>query len=177
MSLSQFMEKRTSFNPLVIGLTLFFILFLVLMILVAPMQTQALLDQAKAGIFANFSWFYVLTFSIFLGFLLILSVSSLGNIKLGNDEEEPEFGFLSWLAMLFAAGMGVGLMFFGVAEPLTHYLSEITSGTAEHRQQEAMLHTLFHWGIHAWAVYGMIALALAYFGFRYKLPLALRSCF
>lgn len=177
MFLSQFMEKRTSFNPLVIGLTLFFILFLVLMILVAPMQTQALLDQAKAGIFANFSWFYVLTFSIFLGFLLILSVSSLGNIKLGNDEEEPEFGFLSWLAMLFAAGMGVGLMFFGVAEPLTHYLSEITSGTAEHRQQEAMLHTLFHWGIHAWAVYGMIALALAYFGFRYKLPLALRSCF
>ena len=113
----------------------------------------------------------------FLGFLLILSVSSLGNIKLGNDEEEPEFGFLSWLAMLFAAGMGVGLMFFGVAEPLTHYLSDITSGTAEHRQQEAMLHTLFHWGIHAWAVYGMIALALAYFGFRYKLPLALRSCF
>ena len=177
MSLSQFMEKRTSFNPLVIGLTLFFILFLVLMILVAPTQTQALLDQAKAGIFSNFSWFYVLTFSIFLGFLLILSVSSLGNIKLGNDEEEPEFGFVSWLAMLFAAGMGVGLMFFGVAEPLTHYLSDITSGTAEHRQQEAMLHTLFHWGIHAWAVYGMIALALAYFGFRYKLPLALRSCF
>ena len=102
---------------------------------------------------------------------------SLGNIKLGNDEEEPEFGFLSWLAMLFAAGMGVGLMFFGVAEPLTHYLSDITAGTAEHKQQEALLHTLFHWGIHAWAVYGTIALALAYFGFRYKLPLALRSCF
>ena len=114
---------------------------------------------------------------MFLGFLVILSVSSLGNIKLGNDEEEPEFGFLSWLAMLFAAGMGVGLMFFGVAEPLTHYLSDITTGSAEHKQQEALLHTLFHWGIHAWAVYGTIALALAYFGFRYKLPLALRSCF
>ena len=112
-----------------------------------------------------------------MGFLVILSVSSLGNIKLGNDEEEPEFGFLSWLAMLFAAGMGVGLMFFGVAEPLTHYLSDITTGSAEHKQQEALLHTLFHWGIHAWAVYGTIALALAYFGFRYKLPLALRSCF
>ena len=79
--------------------------------------------------------------------------------------------------MLFAAGMGVGLMFFGVAEPLTHYLSDITTGSAEHKQQEALLHTLFHWGIHAWAVYGTIALALAYFGFRYKLPLALRSCF
>ena len=177
MSLSKFMEKQTSFNPLVIGATLFFVVLLVAMILIAPEQTQTLLNAAKSGIFANFSWFYVLAFSVFLGFLVILSVSSLGNIKLGNDEEEPEFGFLSWLAMLFAAGMGVGLMFFGVAEPLTHYLSDITTGTAEHKQQEALLHTLFHWGIHAWAVYGTIALALAYFGFRYKLPLALRSCF
>ena len=171
------MEKQTSFNPLVIGATLFFVVLLVAMILIAPEQTQTLLNAAKSGIFANFSWFYILAFSVFLGFLVILSVSSLGNIKLGNDEEEPEFGFLSWLAMLFAAGMGVGLMFFGVAEPLTHYLSDITTGTAEHKQQEALLHTLFHWGIHAWAVYGTIALALAYFGFRYKLPLALRSCF
>ncbi len=171
------MEKQTSFNPLVIGATLFFVVLLVAMILIVPEQTQTLLNAAKSGIFANFSWFYVLAFSVFLGFLVILSVSSLGNIKLGNDEEEPEFGFLSWLAMLFAAGMGVGLMFFGVAEPLTHYLSDITTGSAEHKQQEALLHTLFHWGIHAWAVYGTIALALAYFGFRYKLPLALRSCF
>ena len=177
MSLSKFIEKQTSFNPLVIGATLFFVVLLVAMILIAPEQTQTLLNAAKSGIFANFSWFYVLAFSVFLGFLVILSVSSLGNIKLGNDEEEPEFGFLSWLAMLFAAGMGVGLMFFGVAEPLTHYLSDITTGSAEHKQQEALLHTLFHWGIHAWAVYGTIALALAYFGFRYKLPLALRSCF
>ena len=177
MFLSKFMERQTSFNPLVIGATLFFVVLLVAMILIAPEQTQTLLNTAKSGIFANFSWFYVLAFSVFLGFLVILSVSSLGNIKLGNDEEEPEFGFLSWLAMLFAAGMGVGLMFFGVAEPLTHYLSDITTGTAEHKQQEALLHTLFHWGIHAWAVYGTIALALAYFGFRYKLPLALRSCF
>lgn len=177
MSLFKFMEKQTSFNPLVIGATLFFVVLLVAMILIAPEQTQTLLNAAKSGIFANFSWFYVLAFSVFLGFLVILSVSSLGNIKLGNDEEEPEFGFLSWLAMLFAAGMGVGLMFFGVAEPLTHYLSDITTGSAEHKQQEALLHTLFHWGIHAWAVYGTIALALAYFGFRYKLPLALRSCF
>ena len=177
MSLSKFVEKQTSFNPLVIGATLFFVVLLVAMILIAPEQTQTLLNAAKSGIFANFSWFYILAFSVFLGFLVILSVSSLGNIKLGNDEEEPEFGFLSWLAMLFAAGMGVGLMFFGVAEPLTHYLSDITTGIAEHKQQEALLHTLFHWGIHAWAVYGTIALALAYFGFRYKLPLALRSCF
>ena len=95
MSLSKFMEKQTSFNPLVIGATLFFVVLLVAMILIAPEQTQTLLNTAKSGIFANFSWFYVLAFSVFLGFLVILSVSSLGNIKLGNDEEEPDFGFLT----------------------------------------------------------------------------------
>ncbi|HFB4841262.1 TPA: BCCT family transporter, partial [Neisseria gonorrhoeae] len=175
MSLSEFIERRTSFNPMVILTTLFFVCVLVVLVLTVPDQVQMWLDRAKEVIFTEFSWFYVLTFSIFLGFLLILSVSGLGNIRLGRDEDVPEFGFLSWLAMLFAAGMGVGLMFFGVAEPLMHYFSDITVG--EHRQQQALLHTVFHWGVHAWSVYGTIALALAYFGFRYKLPLALRSCF
>ena len=177
LSLPAFIEKRSSFNPFVISVTLLFVVALVAMILIAPEKTQVLLDATKAGIFNHFSWFYVLAFSIFICFLVILSVSSLGSIKLGNDEEEPEFGVLSWLAMLFAAGMGVGLMFFGVAEPLSHYLSDITVGAPEQREQQALLHSMFHWGIHAWGVYGMIALALAYFGFRYKLPLALRSCF
>ena len=177
LSLPAFIEKRSSFNPFVISVTLLFVVALVAMILIAPERTQVLLDATKAGIFNHFSWFYVLAFSIFICFLVILSVSSLGSIKLGNDEEEPEFGVLSWLAMLFAAGMGVGLMFFGVAEPLSHYLSDITVGAPEQREQQALLHSMFHWGIHAWGVYGMIALALAYFGFRYKLPLALRSCF
>ncbi|MEE6075582.1 BCCT family transporter [Avibacterium paragallinarum] len=177
MSFSAFIHKRSSFNPFVIGATLLLVILLLVATLILPEKTTALLDWAKAGVFANFSWFYILAFSIFLCFLFVLSVSSLGNIKLGSNEEEPEFSFLSWLAMLFAAGMGVGLMFFGVAEPLTHYFSTITTGSAEHKQQEALLHTFFHWGIHAWAVYGVIALALAYFGFRYKLPLALRSCF
>ena len=177
LSLPAFIEKRSSFNPFVISVTLLFVVALVAMILIAPERAQVLLDATKAGIFEHFSWFYVLAFSIFICFLVILSVSSLGSIKLGNDEEEPEFGVLSWLAMLFAAGMGVGLMFFGVAEPLSHYLSDITVGAPEQREQQALLHSMFHWGIHAWGVYGMIALALAYFGFRYKLPLALRSCF
>ncbi|ENS9309155.1 BCCT family transporter [Neisseria gonorrhoeae] len=162
---------------MVILTTLFFVCVLVVLVLTVPDQVQMWLDRAKEVIFTEFSWFYVLTFSIFLGFLLILSVSGLGNIRLGRDEDVPEFGFLSWLAMLFAAGMGVGLMFFGVAEPLMHYFSDITVGAPEHRQQQALLHTVFHWGVHAWSVYGTIALALAYFGFRYKLPLALRSCF
>ncbi|MFU2047613.1 BCCT family transporter [Avibacterium gallinarum] len=177
MSFSAFIHKRSSFNPFVIGATLLLVILLLVATLILPEKTTALLNWAKAGVFANFSWFYILAFSVFLCFLFVLSVSSLGNIKLGTNEEEPEFSFLSWLAMLFAAGMGVGLMFFGVAEPLTHYFSAITTGSAEHKQQEALLHTFFHWGIHAWAVYGVIALALAYFGFRYKLPLALRSCF
>ena len=177
MPLSRFLQRKSSFNPLVICVTLFFVLLVVSITLVMPEQANALLNAAKSSIFKNFSWFYILGFSIFLFFLLTLSISSFGNIKLGMNEEEAEFGFWAWLAMLFAAGMGVGLMFFGVAEPLTHYLSSITTGASEHKQQEALLHTVFHWGIHAWAVYAVIALALAYFAFRYKLPLALRSCF
>ncbi|QIW16685.1 transporter [Pasteurellaceae bacterium RH1A] len=177
MSLITAIKQRSSFNPFVIFVTLGMVMGLVAATLIFPQAIQTGLDLAKASIFKNFSWFYILIFSVFLAFLMILSVSSLGNIKLGTNEEEPEFSFLSWLAMLFAAGMGVGLMFFGVAEPLSHYLSPITTGTQETQQQLALLHTFFHWGIHAWAVYAVIALALAYFAFRYKLPLALRSCF
>lgn len=175
LAFSKMIQNKSSFNPFVISLTLIMVVSLVVATLTIPTQMTEAFNWAKSAIFANFSWFYILAFSIFLIFLMILSISSLGNIKLGMNEEEPEFPFLSWLAMLFAAGMGVGLMFFGVAEPLSHYF--VTSGSPEYRQQEAMLHTFFHWGIHAWAVYAVIALALAYFGFRYKLPLALRSCF
>lgn len=175
LSFTKLIQNKSSFNPFVISLTLIMVVGLVIATLVVPEQMTSALNWMKTAIFANFSWFYILAFSIFLFFLVLLSVSSLGNIKLGTNEEEPEFSFLSWLAMLFAAGMGVGLMFFGVAEPLIHNF--VTDGGFEYKQQEAMLHTLFHWGIHAWAVYAVIALALAYFGFRYKLPLALRSCF
>lgn len=177
MRITTLIYKKSSFNPFVIGTTLLLISLLLAATIIAPTQVTNWLTTIKAAIFSHFSWFYILTFSIFLCFLVILSVSSIGNIKLGTDEEEAEFSFLSWLAMLFAAGMGVGLMFFGVAEPLTHYFSTITTGNVEQQQQQALLHTLFHWGIHAWAVYAVIALSLAYFGFRYKLPLALRSCF
>lgn len=128
-------QNHSSFNVFVISITLLLVILLVFATLLLPEQTQAVLTWTKAGIFAHFSWFYVLSFSVFLGFLLLLSVSSLGNIKLGTNQETPEFSFLSWLAMLFAAGMGVGLMFFGVAEPLTHYFSSITHGSLEQRQQ------------------------------------------
>ena len=98
LSLPAFLENRSSFHPLVLSVTLLFVVALVAMILIAPEKTQVLLDATKAGIFNHFSLFYVLAFSIFICFLVILSVSSLGSIKLGNDEEEPEFGVLSWLA-------------------------------------------------------------------------------
>lgn len=177
MNLATCIRDKSSFNPFVISITLLFVVLLVALILMFPTGTQLLLNSTKVAIFNNFSWFYILMCSIFLFFLLILSISSLGNIKLGTNEEEPEFSFTSWISMLFAAGMGVGLMFFGVAEPLSHYISPITTGSSEQQIQQSLLHTVFHWGMHAWAIYGVIALALAYFGFRYKLPLALRSCF
>ena len=177
MTIKTFLQDKSSFNPIVTGITLLLVVLLVIFTLLLPEQLQAILDIAKAGIFKNFSWFYIVICSIFLFFLIFTALSDFGNIKLGADEETPEFGFLSWMAMLFAAGMGVGLMFFGVAEPLSHFNSTISIGSPEQKTQQALLHTAFHWGIHAWAVYGVISLALAYFGFRYKLPLALRSCF
>lgn len=173
MSSNSPIQQKSSFNPVVISATLLFVILLLIATLALPAEMQNALNFLKEGIFRHFNWFYILTFSAFLCFLILLAISNFGSIKLGTDEEAPEFSFLSWLSMLFAAGMGVGLMFFGVAEPLSHYTSPISNGQA----QAAMLHTFFHWGIHAWAIYGMIALALAYFGFRYKLPLALRSCF
>lgn len=173
MSSNSPIQQKSSFSPVVISATLLFVILLLIATLALPTEIQNALNFLKEGIFRHFSWFYILTFSAFLCFLILLAISNFGSIKLGSNEEEPEFSFMSWLSMLFAAGMGVGLMFFGVAEPLAHYASPISNGQAE----SAMLHTFFHWGIHAWAIYGMIALALAYFGFRYKLPLALRSCF
>ncbi|ABN74297.1 BCCT family transporter [Actinobacillus pleuropneumoniae] len=177
MKLTAFLRDKSSFNPFVTSITLFIVILLVAFTLLLPGQTQTVLDWLKATIFQHFSWFYILVGSLFLFFLIFVSLSSFGNIKLGTNEEEPEFHFMSWMAMLFAAGMGVGLMFFGVAEPLSHYVSGISTGSTEQQAQQALLHTVFHWGMHAWAIYGVIALALAYFGFRYKLPLALRSCF
>ena len=105
---------------------------------------------------------------------MLIAASDFGNIRLGPDDAEPEFSFVSWTAMLFAAGMGIGLMYFGVGEPMQHFLKPPTvdPGTAA-AAREAMLMTFFHWGFHAWAIYGLMV--LAYFGFRYNLPLTLRS--
>ncbi|MEP6966432.1 MAG: BCCT family transporter, partial [Polaromonas sp.] len=109
-------------------------------------------------------------------FLLMVAASRFGDIRLGPDDALPEFNFLSWTAMLFAAGMGIGLMYFGVGEPLQHFLKPPTQiGGTPAAAKEALQVTFFHWGFHAWAVYGTMGLVLAYFGFRYNLPLTLRS--
>ncbi len=141
-----------------------------------PKQAQALFNVVQASIIENGSWFYVLTVAFIFFFVIFLGVSRYGDIRLGPDHSTPDYSLASWISMLFAAGMGIGLMFFGVAEPLMHYLSPPTAqtGTVE-AVQEAMKMTFFHWGLHAWAIYAIVALVLAYFSYRHNLPLTLRS--
>lgn len=127
-------------------------------------------------IVTNGSWFYVLTVAIILIFVVILGFSQYGDIRLGPDHAKPQFSLVTWLSMLFAAGMGIGLMFFGVAEPVMHYLAPPTAepGSID-AVREAMKTTFFHWGLHAWAIYAVVALVLGYFAYRLHLPLTLRS--
>jgi choline/glycine/proline betaine transport protein len=124
----------------------------------------------------NFGWFYILSVAIFLMFVIFLMLSRYGDVKLGSDDSEPEYSYLSWFAMLFSAGMGIGLLFFGVAEPIQHYAKPpVGAGSTIEAARNAMVLTFFHWGLHAWAIYIVIGLSLAYFAFRRGLPLTLRS--
>ncbi|KMV28897.1 choline transporter [Photobacterium swingsii] len=122
------------------------------------------------------SWLYILSVAIFLIFLVFVMCSRMGDIKLGPDHSEPDYTFGSWVAMLFSAGMGIGLMFFGVAEPVMHFMSPpVGDPQTVEAAREAMKITFFHWGLHAWAIYAVVALSLAYFSYRHKLPLLPRS--
>jgi glycine betaine transporter len=121
--------------------------------------------------FHSRGWFIMLSVSTMLIFCIVLAVSRYGAIRLGADDDRPEFSTPSWIAMLFAAGMGVGLLFWAVAEPLTHFdfaRDYLPDGNAA---EQALLATNFHWGIHAWAIYGVTALAIAYFAFRRRTPM------
>ena len=117
----------------------------------------------------NFGWFFVLTSGAFLLFSVFLAATRYGNIKLGADDLVPEFSTFSWVSMMFATGMGIGLMFYGVAEPLTH-LNAPPMGMAEPGSEEAahlaMEYTFFHWGFHPWSMYAVIGLSIAYFAYR-----------
>ena len=137
---------------------------------------RALFKAMQSGIVANFGWFYVLTASLLLAFAIWLMFSRYGHIRLGGEDAKPEFGYLTWFSMLMSAGMGIGIVFFGAAEPLQHYLNPPHGeGGTEDAVREAMRYTFYHWGLHPWAIYSALALPLAYFHFRHDLPLAPRS--
>jgi len=141
-----------------------------------PRGTGETFQSVQDAIVAYGSWYYVLVVAIIVVSVAVFSLTRLGDIKLGPDHSEPDYSFISWFAMLFSAGMGIGLMFFGVAEPVMHFLTPPVGdpGTIQ-AAKEAMKLTFFHWGVHAWSMYAVVALILAYFGFRHDLPLTLRS--
>ncbi|MDO4222794.1 MAG: choline BCCT transporter BetT [Acinetobacter sp.] len=162
-------------NRAVFGSTVLLIVFFLALVLFVP-NFEALTNQIKAWITTSFSWFYVLSVAFFLIFLLFIACSQYGKIKLGPDHSQPDYSNRSWFAMLFTAGMGIGLMFFGVAEPLMHYISPpVGDAQTVNAAQQAMRVTFFHWGLHAWAIYAVVGLSLAYFAYRHHLPLKIRS--
>jgi len=152
------------------------ILALVLYSVLLPEHAQEQFAWLQSWIIDKASWFYVLTVALILICCVFLAVSRYGDLKLGPDHSQPEYRNTTWFAMLFSAGMGIGLMFFGVAEPLMHFTAPPVgeAGTAQ-AAREAMKLTFFHWGLHAWAIYAIVALILAFFCFRHDLPLTLRS--
>jgi len=131
------------------------------------LATQA--ADGKEWVIAKGGWLFVLLASLFVIFVLWIAASRYGKIPLGRDDEKPEFRTSSWIAMMFSAGMGIGLMFWGVAEPLTHYVSEtpvVPDPETNEAMRTAMATTLFHWTLHPWAIYAVVGLAIAYGTFR-----------
>jgi choline/glycine/proline betaine transport protein len=170
--------SKSTFNKGIIIPSLLFIIGVCLLAVFFPTLTVSILDTIKQLIFVNLNWVYVWAVTLFVIFLVYLMFSKFGNIKLGSNDSKPEYTFFSWISMLFAAGMGIGLMYFSVAEPMQHFSTEAFAGNHYiNRAKNAQLYTFFHWGIHAWAIYGVVGLALSYFAYRYRLPLSLRSCF
>jgi len=139
-------------------------------------QAAGVFKGASDAILDHLKWFYLALVSGILGVLVYIAFSRHGTLKLGRPDEKPEFSFAAWIAMLFSAGMGVGLIFWSVAEPVLHYASNpFTPGLTDQAASMAMRITLLHWGLHPWAIFTVIGLGLAYFAYREGLPLALRS--
>lgn len=169
-------SHRTTFAPKVVLPALLVLGILLVFCGFYPQRAERFFSGAQGWVVGHFDWFYTVVVTVFLVFLVLIASSRYGDIKLGPDDAVPDFSFVSWTAMLFAAGMGIGLMYFGVGEPLQHFLKPPTQiGGTPAAAREAMQSTFFHWGFHAWAVYGAMGLVLAYFGFRYNLPLTMRS--
>lgn len=149
-------------------LSLGFLSILVLMGIAIPEPYQKVTELLRNKITTNFGWFYLLLVTGILIFCVYLIFSPIGQIRLGEPDSKPEHGTLSWIAMMFSAGMGIGLVFYGAAEPLSHFakMTPIAPAGSREALADSFRFTFFHWGIHAWAVYAIIGLALAYFGFR-----------
>ena len=157
-------------------------LFLGAILLVEPETSKSFLDGIKWWIIGAFDGLFMWSANIFVIFCLGLIVSPYGKIRLGGDDAKPDYSRMSWIAMLFAAGMGIGLMFWGVAEPVAYYTGwyetplNVTANTPE-AAKLALGATMFHWGLHPWAIYGVVALSLAFFAYNKGLPLSMRSVF
>jgi len=169
----------------------------VLVSLMFKEQAAQFFGWLRPAITSTFDWFFLLSANIFVLFCVVLVVTPLGKVRLGGKDARPDFGYIGWFSMLFAAGMGIGLMFFGVSEPMSHFSSSMggvaldaTSGLRtdwaplgaaigdqEAARDLAMAATIFHWGLHPWAIYAVVGLALAFFTYNRKLPLTLRSAF
>lgn len=144
--------------------------------ILTPSGASNAIGSAVSWISSSFGWYYFLAATLYLGFVLFVGFSRYGRVKLGPQHSTPDYGVFSWAAMLFAAGIGIDLMFFSVSGPVSHYLAppEGQGQTAEAARQ-AVVWTLFHYGITGWAMYALMGMVLGYFAFRYRLPLAIRS--
>jgi BCCT family betaine/carnitine transporter len=157
-------------------------LFLVAVAVTDPEAAKTVLDGFKWKIINAFDGLFMWSANIFVIFCLALIVSPFGKIRLGGDKAKPDYSMVSWLSMLFAAGMGIGLMFWGVAEPVAYFTGwyETPLGVEANTPEAAKLAlgaTMFHWGLHPWAIYGVVALSLAFFAYNKGLPLSMRSIF
>ena len=163
--------KPTVFIPSVVVILLF-----LLVGVTASELLGRVVEAVQDAIASTLDWYYILTVTAFLAFVIWLGASRFGRMRLGGDDERPRYRYLTWFALLFTAGMGIGLVFWSVAEPLTHLADPpmAAAGTPA-AAREAMQFTFFHWGLHAWAVYVVVGLALAYFAYRHDLPLTMRS--
>lgn len=155
------------------------ILFFIGLTLIVGKPMEAIFGRIQGEMSTNVGWFFVMAVNVFLAFSLYFVFSKIGRIRLGGQKAEPEFSTFAWFAMLFSAGMGIGLLFYGVAEPIMHFSNEVINdapGTPQ-AARDAMQYTFLHYGLHAWAIYAMVGAALAFFAFNKKLPLTLRSVF
>lgn len=163
---------RRNTNPPVLVISLVVILAFLLAGVLNPEGTMEAASAAQDFVTTNFGWFYILSASLFVVFAIGVMLSRYGRLRLGPDDSEPEYRTVPWFAMLFTAGMGIGLVFFGVAESPDHLANApFITGDGQEAASDAMRYTLFHWGLHPWAIYIVIGLALGYACFRKGLPL------